>query len=308
MTFRNILVDIDALAPFHPALNQAVDLARRAGARLTIGDVVEEIPDKLRSYLSERLEGELVEHRRERLEDAVKPHATDDVPIETRVLRGRPAVAIIQQVLRGGHDLLVRYHARDLIRKQKGFGAVDMQLLRKCPCPVWLVGTGEDERPKRILAAIDPDRDNPAEQRLNQRIAAAAFELARLEEASLTLMTSWFPYGTTLLEDRMTADEMKQVVAAARKHAKAELDAFVASLDESDQPYEVALVKGNPQGAIPRYCRRKDIDLVVMGTVARAGLVGMIMGNTAERVLEQLKCSVLALKPEGFKSPITLEG
>jgi nucleotide-binding universal stress UspA family protein len=45
-----------------------------------------------------------------------------------------------------------------------------------------------------------------------------------------------------------------------------------------------------------------------MGTIARGGLVGMIMGNTAERVLRDLRCSVLALKPEGFASPVTLDG
>jgi nucleotide-binding universal stress UspA family protein len=305
MTFRNILVDIDAFAPFHPALEQAIDLARRAGARVTIGDVVEEIPDSVRHSLPERLEAELVEHRRQRLEEAVRPQATGEVAIETRVLRGRPAVAIIQQVMRGGHDLLVRYHARDLIHGRKGFDAVDMQLLRKCPCPVWLVGVAEDERPRRILAAINPDRDDPTEQELNRRIVAAAFEVARLEEASLTLLTCWHPYGTTLLEPRMTPEAMKKVVANARKYAKVEFDEFVAGLEPGGQAYDTALMKGNPQDAIPRYCRRKDIDLVVMGTVARAGLVGMIMGNTAERVLEQLKCSVLALKPRGFMSPIT---
>ena len=307
MTFKHILVDIDALAPFHPALDQAVDLARRSGARVTIGDVVEDIPDKMRPYLSERLEAELLEHRMERLNEAVRPHNAAGVTIETRVLRGRPAIAIIQQVLRGGHDLLVRYHARDLIHKRAGFDAVDMQLLRKCPCPVWLVGVGEDSRPRRILAAIDPNRDDATEQGLNRRIVEAAIEIARLEEAALTIMTSWHPYGTSLLDGRMSDDEMKKVVRAARKYAKAELDEFVASLDAPAGSYEVALVKGNPQMAIPSYCRRKDIDLVVMGTVARSGLVGMIMGNTAERVLDQLKCSVLALKPEGFDCPVTLD-
>jgi nucleotide-binding universal stress UspA family protein len=306
MTFKNILVDIDSLAPFHPALDQAVDLARRAGATLTIADVVEAIPDKVRAYLSERLEGEIVQHRERRLEEAVRPHATGEVRIETRVLRGRPTTSLIGQVLRDGHDLLVRYHARDLIRKKAGFGAVDMQLLRKCPCPVWLVGVGEDERPRRILAAIHPDRDNPAEVTLNWRIAGTAIEMARLEGASLTFLTAWRPFGTALLQDRLSQDDLRKVVTSARRLAKVELDGFVKTLDPKGQAYDVALVKGSPEDAIPRYCKRKDIDLVVMGTVARSGIVGMIMGNTAERVLQQLRCSVLALKPDGFKCPVQI--
>lgn len=45
-----------------------------------------------------------------------------------------------------------------------------------------------------------------------------------------------------------------------------------------------------------------------MGTVARTGISGVIIGNTAEAVLEQLQCSVLALKPPGFVTPVKLDG
>jgi len=46
------------------------------------------------------------------------------------------------------------------------------------------------------------------------------------------------------------------------------------------------------------------IDLLVMGTVCRTGSPGLIIGNTAERVLDSVKCSVLTVKPAGFVSPI----
>jgi len=45
-----------------------------------------------------------------------------------------------------------------------------------------------------------------------------------------------------------------------------------------------------------------------MGTVARTGIQGFIMGNTAENILNQLDCSVLAVKPPGFVTPVTLDG
>jgi nucleotide-binding universal stress UspA family protein len=44
-----------------------------------------------------------------------------------------------------------------------------------------------------------------------------------------------------------------------------------------------------------------------MGTVARTGINGLLMGNTAEMILTQIDCSVLAVKPQGFVSPVTLE-
>ena len=62
--------------------------------------------------------------------------------------------------------------------------------------------------------------------------------------------------------------------------------------------------KGAASKEIPLMVENYDIDLIVMGTVGRVGIPGLIIGNTAESILEQTKCSVLAIKPEGFKTPI----
>jgi nucleotide-binding universal stress UspA family protein len=51
----------------------------------------------------------------------------------------------------------------------------------------------------------------------------------------------------------------------------------------------------------------QGIDLLVMGTVCRTGIAGFLIGNTAEEVLNQVDCSVLTVKPEGFETPVTLQ-
>jgi nucleotide-binding universal stress UspA family protein len=68
----------------------------------------------------------------------------------------------------------------------------------------------------------------------------------------------------------------------------------------------VHFLEGDAYEIIPRLAEEKKIDLVIMGTIARTGLPGFFMGNTAESILNQLKCSVLAIKPEGFVSPVTI--
>jgi nucleotide-binding universal stress UspA family protein len=67
------------------------------------------------------------------------------------------------------------------------------------------------------------------------------------------------------------------------------------------------LLKGWARKEIPVLAKQIEADLVVMGTVARTGVPGFIMGNTAETILEQIDCSVLAIKPPGFVTPVTLE-
>jgi len=41
-----------------------------------------------------------------------------------------------------------------------------------------------------------------------------------------------------------------------------------------------------------------------MGTVGRTGIQGFFIGNTAEEILNQVECSVLAVKPPGFQTPV----
>jgi nucleotide-binding universal stress UspA family protein len=304
--FRKILVDIDPLAPVHPALAQAADLALRAGATLTVADVVEDIPPSARRYLPPDVEVRAVSARAESLEAAAAKHRKKGATIDTRTLRGRPAIALVREVLRGRYDLLVRYHGRDL-RKGHGLGTVDMQLLRKCPCAVWLVGVGEKVRPKRILAAVHPDSDDAAEQDLNRRIISTAADLARLEKGRLTVVTAWAPYGMSLLNERLTKKELGTIADAAHDHAALELDRLLQSAGDIGVPYDTELVEGDPADAIAKFVKVRKIDLVVMGTVGRSGLVGMIMGNTAERVLQKLRASVVGVKPDGFVCPVKIE-
>jgi universal stress protein E len=64
-------------------------------------------------------------------------------------------------------------------------------------------------------------------------------------------------------------------------------------------------VKGPPAELLPELASRLDANLIVMGTVARRGLSGLIMGNTAENMMRAVGCSILTVKPEGFVSPIS---
>ena len=70
---------------------------------------------------------------------------------------------------------------------------------------------------------------------------------------------------------------------------------------------EKHLIKGFPSKVIPEFAQKIDADLVVMGTIGRTGIPGLIIGNTAEDILNQIHCSVLAVKPADFVSPVTLK-
>ena len=65
-------------------------------------------------------------------------------------------------------------------------------------------------------------------------------------------------------------------------------------------------MKGPAGIVVPAFVAKHEVDPLVMGTVARTGLAGVVMGNTAEQVLDMVDCSVVAIKPSGFVSPLAV--
>jgi universal stress protein E len=190
--FRSILVDIDPTAAIHPAFSEACNLATRFGARVTLVDVIADLPSRAQNVVTRKREADLVDDRRTR----------PDVHVETAVLRGKPAIALVEQVLRGNHDLIVRAHARDLVPGRLD-GPVDMHLLRTCPCPVWLVGPQRVAQPPHILAAVDTEADVPGAAELNRKILNVALTLGEAWRASVTVLHAWSLFG----EEQKSASE-----------------------------------------------------------------------------------------------------
>lgn len=302
--FKNILVDIDAMAPAHPALDRAANLARHCGARLKIVDVVR-VPSAPRTHELAAVEQTVVKSRRDRLSRIAA--GLKDVAATVEILMGRPALVIIQEVLKSGHDLVVRSHARDLVAP-RGFGAVDMQLFRQCPCPVWAVTPGiGTTRPLTIVAAVNANREDEEEQKLNVKILEHALLMARLHQGSLVVLQAWVAFGEELVRSRYRPEELTAYVESAREAASGEARDLMASFGSRLEGVRLEVRKGDPEDVIPEFVVTEGADVVVMGTVARTGIPGLVIGNTAERVLQKLVCSVLAVKPDGFVSPVHLE-
>lgn len=304
--FKRILVDVDATATAHPALERAVRLARSTGATLTITDVTT-VPPHVRRYLPEAVEEEMMSERRQQLTRVA--NGVTEVRAEARPLVGRPATALIQEVLRSNHDLLMRSHARDRTTPgPRPFGVVDMELLRKCPCPVLLVRQGRPAPHPRIVAAVNASTVETEEQALNAKIVELALLMAgHLEASSTRLLQAWAPFAERTMRGHSTADGFAAYVDSAGQRAADDLARFVQSLAGSGAGLDPTLRRGEPEVVIPEFVVAEGIDLVVMGTVARAGIAGMLIGNTAERVLRELPCSVLTVKPDGFVSPVRLD-
>ncbi len=319
--FKKILVLIDIEAPAHASLERAARLARSNDqAVLKVVSVVEGLPWYARLFLpsSSELQDVIVQRRIERLDAIVAPLRQEGLSVATGVLRGRPATAAIQDVLMSSHDLLIKDAEAD---GHPLFGSTDMQLLRNCPCPVWIVKPSQRAEPfRRILAAVDPTpppdetdvlhlRTKENREALNTKIIQIASALAEREGSDLHILHAWFVPGESLLrgETHLTQEQVDEYVEAMRDSEQRAFDELLGRVASQVSRENVHMIKGDPAEVITRFASQEGVDLIVMGTVARTGIPGLVIGNTAEAVLRQVDCSVLAVKPDDFVSPVSAE-
>jgi len=66
-------------------------------------------------------------------------------------------------------------------------------------------------------------------------------------------------------------------------------------------------LKDNASVVINNLAAKKQVDLILMGTVCRTAMTDFFIGNSVENFLQQVVYSMLTVKPEGFVSPFLLE-
>lgn len=82
-------------------------------------------------------------------------------------------------------------------------------------------------------------------------------------------------------------------------------EAARAPVDPTDDAITTRFAKAEPGTYIAAFVERRRIDTLFMGTVARTGIAGLPIGNTAEAVRTDAACSAAAVKPAGFQTPVT---
>lgn len=305
--FQNILYVTEPTISQDSAIARAITLAERNLAELTFIDVSPPVSN-------ENHAAEALEHRREALALLIEPYR-HHLKINLEVRMGTVFLEVIRAVLRNQHDLVIKAAENPDFLKRL-FGSDDMHLLRKCPCPVWLMKMPEKPKYDCIVAAVDLDLLRPeAEQDLNRDILDLAGSLALSETAILHLVHAWGAFAegallarsegrtdvaTTHIEREYMSRQKLLLALGERLRQQLGTEAYNLILPQFHLP------KGSPQKTIPAKAAELRADLVVMGTVVRTGIAGFIIGNTAESVLNQLTCSVLAIKPAGFSTPVKL--
>jgi len=304
------------------ALETAIALADHHGAKVDIFTCVQPPHDlNLLARLAGRRQDELMKdlcnRRREEIAEVVAQTGKGrsfDIHLRT----GKPFIEVIRFVLASNVDFVTKTAEPLGGVRRFLFGSTDQHLLRKCPCPVWLVAPDGNPLPRTVLAAVDLDEEDAAEPEtlasLNRRVIRTALQIAAPGSAEIFLLHSWDAIGEGLVwafsttgNAQSASERYTREVREKRRRAMDVLleEATAKGSVEGANRIMPRLVKGQPERVIAEQIRAIGADALVMGTVARTGLEGVIIGNTAENIINSIECPVLAVKPDGFVSPIS---
>lgn len=175
-----------------------------------------------------------------------------------------------------------------------GFGTVATACVRRSPVDVLLVRDTQRQKPfSTIIACVDfSDTSREA-----LRMAA---KYAQRDGAALHILHVFAAPWHRLHYRSPTVESDPRFQRQYRAGLQGRLEAFTAELGDDIKDITPQFVVFDYQGhrsGIVEYARQAQADLIVMGTRGRANLRDIFLGSTAEKLLQQSTCSVLAVKP-----------
>lgn len=189
-----------------------------------------------------------------------------------------------------GCNLVIKEHRPDNPLRKALLTPSDWKLLRQCPCAVLMV---KSERPWTggvILAAVDVGNQDEDHRRLHVSIIDHGYDIASLAKGELHVISA---HPSPMLS---ASDPVYQLTETIEQRYRDACKAFQAEFDISEERLHVA--EGPADVLIPFTEKKYDAVVTIIGTVARTGISGALIGNTAEVVLDALEGDVLVLKSE----------
>ncbi len=305
--YQRILVATDFSSHAEAALKQAVWLARSTKAKITL---VHTLPDlkQLVHHASTRAKLDLLQGEGNQFDKEVKQRSdaklrhivaemnADDVSIECQTLLGDAYVELTHFAQAGNFDLVLA-GTRGLAAWEQFFvGSTAKRLIRKCPADVWIVKAEHVGPPQVVLAATDFSD-------VSFQAVLRGFQIAQQADAAFHLLhvIDSKDVPEDLIEHIPSGSSLRHEID---KEAERRLEAFLDTLPADRKNIETHMSYGTPWMEVGRTAQHLHADLIVMGTIGRGGIKGLLLGNTAEKVLDTCDCSILTIKPEGFETPI----
>ncbi len=303
MDINHILVVLDSDHPEQIALDKAIWLASVVDADITLltsvyepycGDESALDNDTVKQIRQARLAST------QRWIDSFLPEVSPDVrKVSTRVLWHKHLHNAVLEVTRQqDFDLVIKgtlpHSVLDRI-----FTHTDWNLMRHCPAPVLLVKSPAPWKHNRLLASVDATTTDEGHQLINDNILSYAEHLADHFETDLHLVNAYpqISVAFAMVPEVTAPDDIQDYITEQHQTA---CEALGRKYNVNADHLHV--MEGEPDAVVAKVAANIEADVVVVGTVARCGVAGVLIGNTAEQLVDEVHCDVLVVKPlDGVK-------
>lgn len=229
------------------------------------------------------------------LEELAKPLREQGTKVTTQVRWGK---VLYQEIIAHAKalqpDVLLRNATTHGLLQRLFFSNTSWQLIRFCPVPVWLVRDAAWQGDK-LAAALDPTHTDDKAASLDHQLIKTTQALTDLLSMQPKYVHS---YNTLPSMYTFEAEVVISYDAYLKSIAEIHEQSFNALLDEyAIEKEQRKLLSGAPEHSIPQYIKDQSIDLLLMGAISRSQVENALIGNTAERILENSNCDLLVIKP-----------
>ncbi|MEI6533820.1 MAG: universal stress protein [Verrucomicrobiaceae bacterium] len=293
--FHSILVAIDFSPSSRNALCEAARLAAYDESAMVAVHVVEqEVANAIGQSLKLDAAG-VIAHIHKSLEHFIAHAGIGAVQIASEVHIGHPFVSLVTACQKHKADLLIM-GSRGSQHGVGQVGAIAAQCVRKAPVEVLLVKEDFTGPHRHVIACVDLSETSAKAVQFARRIAeqdGSRLDCLFVDQSTLALAADYGGYLPAL----------PALDAVSAGNWKKEVDAFIEPLLRNGTVQEkrnIIMERMSVRDAIMEHIRETQASLVVLGTRGKTDLRTLIMGTTAEKVLQRAPCSILAVKPDGF--------
>ncbi|HTV95642.1 MAG TPA: universal stress protein [Steroidobacteraceae bacterium] len=174
----------------------------------------------------------------------------------------------------------------------------DYELIRHCPVPLLIVKRAVRAGRRPVLAALDPWHRNDKPASLDARIAEAGRAVAKLLGVALHSVHVYTPLVGFVADAAFAPAAFPVPLPQENAHRATVRRRFKALNARFGIAARLThLLPGDPTFELPAITRSIGAQMLVIGAISRSALRRLIIGNTAERVLDEVTCDVLVVKP-----------
>lgn len=280
----NIFVVIDPTSDNKAVLSRVSRLTESACSHVHF--FLSDYPDKKDIGKSFSMKDAKVKFQKEKLawiQGLVKPMETDTVKASYELYWNKDwHEAIPHAAVRRGSNLIIKSTFAHSKSKRRMSKTSDWMLIRRCVSPILFVNEEREWKSGKILAAINLEAADEEHTRLNSAVMQRAKGLAQLTGMDVCLVSA--------ITDKVRF-----------KHYIEDVEGNYSSNEEiigsyfGIDPSNVYLIKSKPKKAILEAAAKSEADIVLIGSAGRKGIEGALIGNTAEKILDELVCDVLVV-------------